>query len=67
LIQTPGEATEFAPADWQVGSANDLDADASGRLLLVSLDGAGHGAVLFMLTEGAPPQEIEHHYEYAVW
>lgn len=61
------QATEFAPANWMVGSANGIDADASGRNLLVSLDGTGHAPVLLKLTEGAPPEEIDHGYERAVW
>lgn len=60
-------ATEFAPASWHVGGANGLDADASGRHLLASLDGVAHTPRLVTLTEGAQPEELEHGYGIAVW
>jgi WD40 repeat protein len=60
-------ATEFAPAHWEVGGANHLDADASGRHLVVSLDGVAHTPRIFLLTEDAPPEELDHGYGIAVW
>jgi hypothetical protein len=61
------DATEFAPAKWQAGGINSLDADASGRHLVVSLDGVAHSPRVFLLAEGAPPEELDRTYGIAVW
>jgi dipeptidyl aminopeptidase/acylaminoacyl peptidase len=61
------DATEFAPAEWQAGGVNSLDADATGRHLVVSLDGVAHSPRVFLLAEGAPPEELDRTYGIAVW
>ncbi|MGH8993699.1 MAG: TolB family protein [Acidimicrobiia bacterium] len=59
--------TGFTPAAFEVQAVNGLDADASGRHLLVSLAGANQAARVFMLEEGSAPEELVHSYEIAVW
>lgn len=62
-----GRVTQFSATDWLDGSVNSVDADASGRHLLVSVDGVSHTPRLFVLEEFGATEELDQAWAVAVW